>query len=142
MLKEALIQLLLEKPLEKITIIELCNQAQINRTTFYKHYGSQYDLLNDIESDIFAELEKHLLADGDEFENLIQILKYLERERRKCLVLVNLTPQQSFAERLFSLSAIHKSVKNKITENYIEMVIAYISFLLLWCVCNNIKMVK
>ena len=53
MLKNALIELLKTKNIEKISIYELCGQAQINRTTFYKYYGSQYDLLADIENDVF-----------------------------------------------------------------------------------------
>ena len=35
LLKEALVRLLETKPLDKITIYELCAEAQINRTTFY-----------------------------------------------------------------------------------------------------------
>ena len=49
MLKNALMRLLKEKPIEKISIYELCAAAQINRTTFYKYYGSQYELLADTE---------------------------------------------------------------------------------------------
>ena len=44
MLREALIRLLGKKPIEKIRVQELCQEAQINRTTFYKYYGNQYDL--------------------------------------------------------------------------------------------------
>ena len=58
LLKNALIKLLKEKPLEKITIYELCAEAQLNRVTFYKYYGSQYDLLTDIENDCFRKLEE------------------------------------------------------------------------------------
>ena len=32
------------KPLEKITIKELCEKAQINKSTFYSHYKDIYDL--------------------------------------------------------------------------------------------------
>ena len=71
LLKDALIQLLQEKPIGKITIFELCGRAQINRTTFYKYYGSQYDLLDDIERDLFTELDQNLLSNcQDEFQNL------------------------------------------------------------------------
>ena len=60
LLKNALMKLLKEKPLEKITIYELCAEAQLNRVTFYKYYGSQYDLLTDIENDCFRKLEEIL----------------------------------------------------------------------------------
>ena len=33
-----------KKPLEKITIKELCEKAQINKSTFYSHYKDIYDL--------------------------------------------------------------------------------------------------
>jgi len=39
LLKEALMKLLEEKPLEQINVSELCRVADINRATFYKHYA-------------------------------------------------------------------------------------------------------
>ena len=68
LLKNALIKLLKEKPLEKITIYELCAEAQLNRVTFYKYYGSQYDLLTDIENDCFRKLEEILSDNGSDGE--------------------------------------------------------------------------
>jgi len=41
MLKNGLLKLLKEKSLNEITICELCAVSGINRTTFYKYYGSQ-----------------------------------------------------------------------------------------------------
>ena len=35
--------------ISRITISQLCGTAQINRTTFYKYYGSIYDLLAEFE---------------------------------------------------------------------------------------------
>lgn len=113
MLKEALIQLLQEKQIEKITIYELCDRAQINRTTFYKYYGTQYDLLNDIEKDIFFELEQRLMVGGAEINDLHLILDYLVQERRKCLVFINSTNDKDFAEKLFGLPVIHNLISNK-----------------------------
>lgn len=48
-IKEAFLSLRTEKPLEKITIKELCRLAQINKSTFYSHYDDIYDLANAIE---------------------------------------------------------------------------------------------
>ena len=60
LLKNALVHLLQKKPLNKISVLEICETAQINRTTFYKYYGSQTDLLNEIESDFLAQLDESL----------------------------------------------------------------------------------
>lgn len=47
-LHQALLSLLLKKPLEKITVRELCEKAGINRTTFYHHYERPIDVLYEI----------------------------------------------------------------------------------------------
>ncbi|WP_313469114.1 TetR/AcrR family transcriptional regulator [Carnobacterium sp.] len=38
----ALLKLLQEKPLEKLTVNELCEEAKIRRPTFYKHFNDKY----------------------------------------------------------------------------------------------------
>lgn len=119
MLKGALLQLLKEKSIEKITVYELCDTAQINRTTFYKYYGSQYDLLDDIENDFFSELGDHLLAvNQSEYDGLIQVLEYLNADQSKCKVLINSIADQDFAEKLFQLPFIRALLKNYTPEQY------------------------
>ena len=44
---EALIALLEEKDLEYITVKEICRQAGVNRSTFYLHYETIADLVNE-----------------------------------------------------------------------------------------------
>lgn len=52
----ATIQLMSMKSIEQITIKEIADTALINRKTFYTHYNSIYDVLNDIENDIIQSL--------------------------------------------------------------------------------------
>ncbi len=47
LLYEALLSLLENKSLQKITITELCAKAGINRATFYKHFSTPKDVLTD-----------------------------------------------------------------------------------------------
>lgn len=56
LLKEALIILLNKKAIDSISVKELCDKAAINRSTFYSHYNCIYDLLEEIENDMFEEL--------------------------------------------------------------------------------------
>lgn len=44
---EALLALLEEKDLEYITVKELCHRASVNRSTFYLHYETISDLVNE-----------------------------------------------------------------------------------------------
>lgn len=49
---QAFLALRARKPLEKITVRELCDQARINRSTFYAHYKDVYDLSDQLENDV------------------------------------------------------------------------------------------
>ena len=44
------------KPLEKITVKELCEKAQINKSTFYFHYADIYDLSDSLETEIVTSI--------------------------------------------------------------------------------------
>lgn len=52
LLKTALTELMQKKPLTDITIKDICEQADLNRTTFYLHYTDQFALLQDIENEV------------------------------------------------------------------------------------------
>ena len=56
-LKEIFVDLLKEKPVQSISVTELCRLADINRSTFYLHYCDIYALLEDIENDCLEEFD-------------------------------------------------------------------------------------
>lgn len=119
LLKDALIDLLQDHLIEKITIYEICERAQINRTTFYKYYGSQYDLLNDIEADFFRELEALLIMDDQANEDgLASVLKYFEQEHKKCRLLINSAIDRIFIEKVFDLPIVRAIVEKKSNHEY------------------------
>ena len=49
---DAFIQLRAKKPLEKITVRELTDMADLNRGTFYLHYKDVFDLLEKTEAEL------------------------------------------------------------------------------------------
>ena len=57
LLKEALLRLLKEKDIGKISITELCWHAGINRATFYRHYHVPQDVLVDIEMEFIDKAQ-------------------------------------------------------------------------------------
>jgi AcrR family transcriptional regulator len=59
-LRDSLVELMMNKPITKITIKELCENADINRTTFYAHYRDQYDILQQVEEEILTCIENIL----------------------------------------------------------------------------------
>ena len=107
MLKEALTEMLREMDIYHISIRELCQRADVNRTTFYKYYGSQFDLLGDMEKDILDLLSK---AIKEHAANPVMIIKtvceYLEEHLEFGRLIINnnvdpLFPQKLFGGKLF-----------------------------------------
>ena len=57
---QAFIELREKYPLEKITVKELTERAQISKQTFYLHYRDMYDLSERIEQSMIQEMLKEL----------------------------------------------------------------------------------
>lgn len=113
MLKSGLIKLLNEKTLNQISVHELCTVAQINRTTFYKYYGSPAELLRDIELDFLTQLDADLQPIIHQNDNaLVPVLSHLFDQRALFCLLVRSVPMQEFAQHLFSLPSISTIFQN------------------------------
>ena len=81
---EALIALLEEKDLEYITVKEICHQAGVNRSTFYLHYETISDLVNETMEMInqrflsyFPQQEEEVLdnMDSRKLEDLVLVTR-------------------------------------------------------------------
>lgn len=59
-IKDTFLQLRAKKPLEKITVKELCELAYINKSTFYCHYKDIYDLSDSLELEIVHSIIKSI----------------------------------------------------------------------------------
>ena len=59
-LKESLLALLKQKPINKITVKEVCELAELNRATFYAHYSDCFALLEQIENELLEEFQDSL----------------------------------------------------------------------------------
>ena len=59
-IRSAFYELIREKPLEKITVREIAERAEINKTTFYAHYETVYDLVDQLEQEAVAEVISQL----------------------------------------------------------------------------------
>jgi len=57
-IKNSFIKLLKKQPVNKITVKDVCELAEINRATFYKHYTDCFDLLKQIEDEMITDLDQ------------------------------------------------------------------------------------
>ena len=84
-LQEAFLDILMEKPVEQITIREITERAQLNRTSFYRYYMDVYDLYETIVDAFLERLQKQLLMVlpdlllGESFFRQILRLRLLQR---------------------------------------------------------------
>ena len=71
MIKEALAALMCEKEFARITVKELCEKADVNRSTFYAYYSDTAAVIKEIEEDILMQLPDLGSADIEESNSKI-----------------------------------------------------------------------
>jgi AcrR family transcriptional regulator len=98
-IRQALFELLKEKPISKVTVTDICKLADINRSTFYSYYEDVYALLNQIQNELFENIVFTLSSD-DWFKDL---LKLVDDNRDLCQVLIGTNGDSSFIRQLFYL---------------------------------------
>lgn len=119
-LRDSLIELMREKPLHEITIKAICEKADINRSTFYHHYGSQYDLFDDIVQEISASIWKIIdesRQKNEKFVNMLTtILTFCEKKRDFFIIFLgsngNFNIAETFAREIDRF--LDKETKNEI----------------------------
>ena len=108
LLKDALMELLEERPLAKIKIKEICDRADVNRTTFYAYYESAETLLRDIENEALEQIpipDRVPTPSGDdEYIGMMEaFLEYVKYNKRLFTILILKSESSRFSERLIQL---------------------------------------
>lgn len=115
LLEEALLKLLQEKTIYEISIKELCDVAGINRSTFYKHFNSQFDLLMYMEDKFMEEIGECLKSYGQKIslnKRLIKILDLIKDNLSFTKLLLNNNIDPEFATKLFKKPDIVDVINN------------------------------
>ena len=103
-MNNALITLLENKDFEFITIKEICNAAQVNRSTFYLHYENTADLLKETACYI---IDKHLSYYEQDRKSISLQLETCKREELLFITEEYLIPYLTFIkenQRLFKVT--------------------------------------
>ncbi len=109
MLRKGLSQLLREKPAKDITVRELSTLVDINRGTFYLHYRDIYDMVEQIENEMFEEFQRIIDTHKssrlmrEPLPTLLDVFRYLADNADMCAVLLGKHGDAAFVERLKSL---------------------------------------
>ncbi|KTT83653.1 TetR family transcriptional regulator [Mammaliicoccus sciuri] len=138
-IKQAFIQLLTENNLDRITIQQISDLADVNRGTFYLNYEDKYALLDEMENEQIEEIKGYVdirkmdlstkTSDRfiEEFANKVikNVIKHIEQNMEFYQVILNLERKSKIEEQLADIvrSNIKHLIGNKdnvfgIPENY------------------------
>ncbi|MBU1144736.1 MAG: TetR/AcrR family transcriptional regulator C-terminal domain-containing protein [Firmicutes bacterium] len=102
MLKSSLVDLMKTKSIFKISIKEICEKAEMNRSTFYKYYNTEFDLLKDIENEYLLTIETYISQINNE-NVLTKLLEYVIDNIEVFKLFLNEIPENSFFEKLIEM---------------------------------------
>lgn len=127
LIRAAFLELLGEKPLEKITVTELAERADLNRRTFYAHYADARAVMEEIED----EAAEHILGFISEIKGISfwadplplmqEVTTYLEKDREMYTIMLSASGaamfvdklQRRFADYMLNLSAFPPEVRRQ-----------------------------
>lgn len=95
-----------EKSVNQITVKELVEEVDINRSTFYLHFKDIQDLLREIEENMEAQIkraiEEHPIVSGNEnaFYFIEDMFRVLDEEREISKALIGPNGDMGFIHRI------------------------------------------
>ena len=110
LIRKAFTELVGQKPIQSISVKELCALAGVNRSTFYAHYTDIFDLLQDMESELLEDfkkaLEPLLAAEGDGLTPLkitTGIFRCLQDNADICAITLGPYGDKEFAAKIINI---------------------------------------
>lgn len=120
LLKDALIKLLHQKSLDKISVTELCRCAEINRVTFYKYYSNPSDVLTEMKNELLSGIEERISTYEKNSIHLISALQFFQEKRDELIILMKNVPSNEWEEWLFYSPNIRKILLENNFNEYSE----------------------
>ena len=109
-LRAGLARLMQQKNIKEITVKELVDEIDINRSTFYLHYTDIYQMLQSIEDelmeDILEAIKEHPLdpgMKGEGYSFAVQLFRILSANKDICAALMGPNGDMAFVEKIEKL---------------------------------------
>ncbi len=96
-IRQAVLSLLKEQTIDKITVADVCRLSEINRATFYRHYENQYGVLFEMEDDLLEQVPP--VQDSE--ERLQTIFQTFEAKKGEWELLLSARLEESFSAKLY-----------------------------------------
>ena len=109
-LRDSLLELMQTAPINKITVKDICERADVNRGTFYLHYQDPYDLMHQIENELIDEV-RAAMARHDEAGTLknthaiiSEIMQCIANNASLCRILLGVHGQSTLLEKIIPIT--------------------------------------
>ena len=108
-MSDALASLLLKKPLNNISVREIAELADINRGTFYLHYRDVYDMVEQLQNEIFEKFNDILdnyepkIETDSLFPLIVEVFNLLADKAELAKVLISKNGDAIFLDKLKKL---------------------------------------
>lgn len=106
MIRESFLELLKEKDINKITVTDIVNKADLNRSTFYAHYIDVRAITEEMENQVIDKMIEILKK--FEFKNffnnptplLLEVSRFLESNQDTYKILLKVNEAETFLKKL------------------------------------------
>jgi AcrR family transcriptional regulator len=122
-MRESLMELMKEKSILSVSVKDICDLADISRSTFYDHYKDQYDLLKQIEDETLAYFEDMLNKYKDKQtkketgQMVEEMLTYIANNGNTIHVLLSENGDLTFQKKLLYHFIMHNQITKYFSEN-------------------------
>lgn len=102
-IRRTFFELLEEKAFDKISVREICQRADINRSTFYRHYDDINALMKSIEAEFVSDIDNQIeRMDPEVFDAVLVGLFDIVRDNSDlCCYMMRCGPRKGFINSLF-----------------------------------------
>ncbi|MCD8215761.1 MAG: TetR/AcrR family transcriptional regulator [Clostridiales bacterium] len=117
-IKKAVVQLLEEKPYNKITVKNIVERCQVNRNTFYYHFHSIPELLEDLIKEYADNIIQQHKNFDEPLDCILPLLKYCSEYKKAILNIYRSVQRDIFIYNLERIELyIAEQYVNKVTAN-------------------------
>ncbi len=141
-LRAGLARLMQKKSIKEITVKELVDEVDINRSTFYLHYSDIYQMLESIENELMDEITQAIeeypldsMENGNSYPLIERIFTILDDNKDICIALMGSNGDMVFLGRIEKMVAetVLKQLAGKLAADNRDVEYAY-AFCLNGCV--------
>ena len=121
----AYVELMQKKGRSRITVTDIVNTADLNRSTFYAHFKSADDVREKIQSDIINELTSSLNkrdfrnALSDPYPAMMHVIAFIRKDAEMYKMLLNTEGANKFLKKLRNI-VIEKCLSDEVILPYIK----------------------